>query len=99
VRRGTVTVSDRGPGLAAGDINRIFDRFYRADAARSLPGSGLGLAIVADVAEAHDGTTFARNRPGGGATIGITIGASRLLPDSDPHHDPDSPAPETVVGS
>jgi two-component system sensor histidine kinase MprB len=99
VRRGTITVSDRGPGLAAGDINRIFDRFYRADAARSLPGSGLGLAIVADVAEAHDGTTFARNRPGGGATIGITIGAGRLLPDSDPHHDPDSPAPETVVGS
>ncbi len=99
VRRGTITVSDCGPGLAAGDINRIFDRFYRADAARSLPGSGLGLAIVADIAQAHAGTTFARNRPGGGATIGITIGAGRLLPDSDPHHDPDSSAPETVVGS
>jgi two-component system, OmpR family, sensor histidine kinase MprB len=99
VRRGTVTVSDRGPGLAAGDVDRVFDRFYRADTARSLPGSGLGLAIVADIAQAHDGTTFARNRTGGGATIGITIGADRLLPDSDPHHDPDSPAPETVVGS
>ena len=99
VRRGTITVSDRGPGIAADDIDRIFDRFYRADAARSLPGSGLGLAIVADVAEAHDGTTFARNRPEGGAAIGITIGAGRLLLDSDPHHDPDSPAPETVVGS
>jgi two-component system sensor histidine kinase MprB len=99
VRRGAITVSDRGPGLAAGDVDRVFDRFYRADAARSLPGSGLGLAIVADIAEAHDGTAFARNRPGGGATIGITIGAGRLLPDSDLHHDPDSPGAETVVGS
>jgi two-component system sensor histidine kinase MprB len=99
VRRGTITVLDRGPGLAACDVDRVFDRFYRADAARSLPGSGLGLAIVADIAEAHDGTAFAGNRPGGGATIGITIGTGRLLPDSDPHHDPDSPAPATVVGS
>jgi two-component system sensor histidine kinase MprB len=98
-RRGTITVSDRGPGLAAGDVHRVFDRFYRADAARSLPGSGLGLAIVADIAQAHDGTAFARNRPGGGATIGIEIGASRLLPDSDSHHDHGSPVPETVVWS
>jgi two-component system sensor histidine kinase MprB len=99
VSRGTITVSDRGPGLGAGDIGRVFDRFYRADAARSLPGSGLGLAIVADIAQAHDGTAFARNRPGGGATIGIAIGAGRLLPDSDSHHDPGSPVPGTVVGS
>jgi two-component system, OmpR family, sensor histidine kinase MprB len=99
VRRGTITVSDRGPGLAAGDVHRVFDRFYRADAARSLPGSGLGLAIVADIAQAHDGTAFARNRPGGGATIGIEIGASRLLPDSDSRHDHGSPVPETVVWS
>ncbi|GAA0896860.1 HAMP domain-containing sensor histidine kinase [Pseudonocardia zijingensis] len=97
VRRGTITVADRGPGLAADDAERVFDRFYRAATARSLPGSGLGLAIVADIAEAHDGTAFARNRPGGGASIGITIGAARLLPDSDPHHDHDSPAPDTVV--
>ncbi|OZM79011.1 HAMP domain-containing sensor histidine kinase [Pseudonocardia sp. MH-G8] len=99
VRRGTITVSDRGPGLDPADVDRVFDRFYRSDAARSLPGSGLGLAIVADIAEAHDGTAFARNRPGGGAAIGITIGARRLLPDSDSHHDPDSPGPATVVGS
>jgi histidine kinase/DNA gyrase B/HSP90-like ATPase len=42
VRRGTITVSDRGPGLAADDVDRV----YRAKPARSLPGSGLGLAIV-----------------------------------------------------
>ncbi|UJW30326.1 ATP-binding protein [Saccharothrix sp. AJ9571] len=80
VRAGTIAVSDRGPGLRADDLGRIFDRFYRADTSRALPGSGLGLAIVAGVAEAHDGAPFARNRPGGGATIGFTIGPARLLP-------------------
>jgi two-component system sensor histidine kinase MprB len=80
VRAGMIAVSDRGPGLGAEDLGRIFDRFYRADASRSLPGSGLGLAIVAGIAEAHDGTTFARNRAGGGATIGFTIASGRLLP-------------------
>ncbi|SDG83453.1 two-component system, OmpR family, sensor histidine kinase MprB [Lentzea fradiae] len=79
VRAGTITVSDRGPGLGDHDLGRIFDRFYRADRSRSLPGSGLGLAIVAGIAETHGGTTFARNRAGGGATIGFTIGPGRLL--------------------
>lgn len=79
VRAGRISVSDRGPGLATTDVNRIFDRFYRADASRSLPGSGLGLAIVAGIAEAHGGTTFAANRAGGGATIGFTIAPTRLL--------------------
>ncbi|CAM3529442.1 ATP-binding protein [Kibdelosporangium persicum] len=80
VRAGTIAVSDRGPGLDTKDIDRIFDRFYRADTSRALPGSGLGLAIVAGIAEAHGGATFARNQAGGGATIGFTIGTSRLLP-------------------
>jgi two-component system, OmpR family, sensor histidine kinase MprB len=98
-RGGRITVSDRGPGLAAHDVGRVFDRFYRADAARSAPGSGLGLAIVADIAGVHDGTTSARNRPGGGATIGFTIGADRLLPSSEPDHDPGSSGTATVVGT
>ncbi|WP_434449991.1 ATP-binding protein [Lentzea sp. E54] len=80
VHAGTIAVSDRGPGLGPDELGRIFDRFYRADTSRSLPGSGLGLAIVAGIAEAHGGTTFARNRAGGGATIGFTIATSRLLP-------------------
>ncbi|MEJ3655055.1 HAMP domain-containing sensor histidine kinase [Actinomycetes bacterium KLBMP 9759] len=73
VRAGRVTVLDRGPGIADEDRDRIFDRFYRADQARSRPGSGLGLAIVEDVASAHGGTTFAGNRTGGGAAIGFTF--------------------------
>lgn len=69
-----VEVRDRGPGIPEADLPRIFDRFYRADGARSLPGSGLGLAIVRQVAAAHGGNAFARNRPGGGAVIGFTVG-------------------------
>jgi two-component system, OmpR family, sensor histidine kinase MprB len=81
VDEGRVTVLDRGPGIDAADAERVFDRFYRADTARSLPGSGLGLAIVRDVAEVHGGTVFARPRSGGGAAVGFTVDSSRLLPD------------------
>jgi len=80
IHQGTITVSDRGPGIDAVDAVRVFDRFYRADIVRGLPGSGLGLAIVRDVAEAHGGTVFARTRPGGGAAVGFTVDSSRLLP-------------------
>ncbi|MDQ0596412.1 signal transduction histidine kinase [Streptomyces canus] len=79
IRQGRVTVRDRGSGIDATDALRVFDRFYRADTARSLPGSGLGLAIVRDVAEAHGGTVFARTRPGGGAEVGLTLDRARLL--------------------
>ncbi|MFZ3573187.1 HAMP domain-containing sensor histidine kinase [Streptomyces sp. BH097] len=65
-------VLDRGPGLAEVDTERIFDRFYRAPAARSSPGSGLGLSIVREVAAAHGGVPFAARRDGGGAVIGFT---------------------------
>jgi two-component system, OmpR family, sensor histidine kinase MprB len=55
VRNGEVVVADHGPGVAEEDIPRVFDRFYRAAAARSKPGAGLGLAIVREAAEAHGG--------------------------------------------
>jgi two-component system sensor histidine kinase MprB len=73
VRKGRVTVSDRGPGIAPADLPHVFDRFYRSDAARRRPGSGLGLSIVRDVAEAHGGSVFAENRPGGGARVGFEL--------------------------
>ncbi|MFI6617389.1 ATP-binding protein [Streptomyces sp. NPDC050528] len=75
-RPGTVRVEvlDRGPGVSETDLIRIFDRFYRAADARSLPGSGLGLSIVREVALAHGGAPFALRREGGGAVIGFTVG-------------------------
>ena len=63
-----VTVRDHGPGIAEEDLPYVFDRFYRASAARGLPGSGLGLAIVKQVAEAHGGMVAAE-RPDGGGTL------------------------------
>jgi two-component system sensor histidine kinase MprB len=69
VRSGTVTVRDHGPGIADEDLPYVFDRFYRARAARGMPGSGLGLAIVRQVAEAHGGEVAAENAEGGGARM------------------------------
>jgi two-component system, OmpR family, sensor histidine kinase MprB len=63
---GTLTVRDRGPGIAPADLPFVFDRFYRAPGARGTPGSGLGLAIVRQVAEAHGGSVFAGAAPDGG---------------------------------
>ncbi|MGC9541683.1 ATP-binding protein [Streptomyces sp. UG1] len=71
-----VEVLDRGPGIAEDDLMRVFDRFYRAADARSLPGSGLGLSIVREVALAHGGAPFAFRREGGGTAIGFTAGDS-----------------------
>ncbi|MEU8585704.1 HAMP domain-containing sensor histidine kinase [Streptomyces sp. NPDC048664] len=68
-----VEVLDRGPGIEEVDLLRVFDRFYRAADARSLPGSGLGLSIVQDVAVWHGGAAFASRREGGGAVIGFTV--------------------------
>ena len=69
-----VEVLDRGPGIAEAELTRVFDRFYRAADARSLPGSGLGLSIVREVALSHGGTPFAFRRAGGGSVIGFTVG-------------------------
>ena len=64
VRDGELSVRDHGPGIDEADLPHVFDRFYRAPAARGLPGSGLGLAIVRQVAEWHGGTVSAEQRAG-----------------------------------
>ena len=76
VRDGTVTVRDHGPGIDEEDLPYVFDRFYRARAARGLPGSGLGLAIVRQVAEAHGGTVVAERADGGGTRIVLRLNGS-----------------------
>jgi len=69
----TIAVRDHGPGIASADLDHVFDRFFRAVAARSQPGSGLGLSIVTEIAAAHGGSTFAENHPDGGAVVGFTV--------------------------
>ena len=74
LRAGTLTVRDHGPGFAAEDLPHVFERFYRARAARGLPGSGLGLAIVRQAAEAHGGWARAANAADGGAVLAVRFG-------------------------
>ncbi|ADJ46842.1 two-component system histidine kinase [Amycolatopsis mediterranei S699] len=70
-----IEVADEGPGFADGFAEQAFERFRRADTARSRAGggSGLGLAVVRAVARAHGGEAAAANRPSGGARVGIRI--------------------------
>jgi two-component system, OmpR family, sensor histidine kinase MprB len=65
VEDGRVSVTDHGPGIADEDLPRIFERFYRAPAARGMPGAGLGLAIVGGVAHANNGTVAVQTGPHG----------------------------------
>ena len=68
-----LTVTDDGPGFPPGAAGRVFERFYRADPARSGPGSGLGLAIVRELAQAHGGTAHAENVAPHGARVGVIL--------------------------
>ena len=68
-------VEDSGEGLPAEAPGRMFDRFWRADRARSGSGAGLGLAIARGLVEAHGGRIWAENRPQGGACVSFTLPA------------------------
>lgn len=77
VREGQLVVRDHGPGIADEDLPYVFDRFYRARAARGMPGSGLGLAIVRQVAESHGGDVVAEQAEGGGTRMVLRLGAPK----------------------
>lgn len=70
-----LTVADDGPGVPAADLPRLFDSFYRTDAARTdvKKGSGLGLAIVKQIITTLHGQIHAEETPGGGLTVVITL--------------------------
>jgi two-component system sensor histidine kinase KdpD len=86
-------VADHGPGLAAGDERRVFEKFYRGKTPGGTPGgtggAGLGLSICKAAVEAHGGRISAENRAGGGAVFKITLplrdgGAPAMLPQGKP---------------
>jgi two-component system sensor histidine kinase MprB len=66
-------VADAGPGITEQDLPRVFDRFYRATGARTMPGSGLGLAIVRQVAVRHGGAVWAERASEGGALLVLRL--------------------------
>ena len=88
--RWTLDVHDSGPGIAEQDLPHVFDRFYRADSARSMPGSGLGLAIVRQVITDHGGTVTASCPPPGGTLIHIEL---PTVAEHEPEPPPDMPTP------
>ena len=79
------TVADTGIGIAPGDLPHIFDRFWRADPARSRtgerPGTGLGLAITKWIAEAHGGSITVQSRPGRGSMFTVRLPRDGPIPD------------------
>jgi two-component system sensor histidine kinase MprB len=90
---GTITVRDHGPGIDAEDLPRVFDRFYRAPAARAMPGSGLGLAIVRRVIDGHGGSIVVESPPGAGTIVRIH------LPIAGVDYGPFDPRRGQVIGS
>jgi two-component system sensor histidine kinase MprB len=79
-----LTISDSGPGIDEADRPHVFDRFYRASAARAMPGSGLGLAIVAQTAAQHGGTVTVGERSPHGTVLAVRLPAA-------PPFDPPAP--------
>jgi len=96
-----VEVADHGPGLTREQSERVFERFYRADKARTRQagGTGLGLAIVSALVTAHGGTVTVAQTPGGGATFRIDLPLAPEVVDHDlaadamPEDGPDADGP------
>jgi two-component system phosphate regulon sensor histidine kinase PhoR len=68
-----VSVADTGMGIPAEDVARIFERFYKADRARSGGGTGLGLAIAKHTIQAHNGRLWVESTEGKGSTFSFTL--------------------------
>jgi len=68
-----LVVSDTGVGIPEDQLPLVFERFYRADAARAEEGAGLGLSIARQIAEAHGGTVRARSKKGVGSTFALLL--------------------------
>lgn len=80
-----MSVSDQGIGMTPEQLERVFERFYRADPSGNIPGSGLGMSLVREIVDIHEGRIEIQSRPGEGTTVtllipiapGATVGTSR----------------------
>lgn len=79
-----IEVADRGPGIPAGDEERMFQKFVRLGNGRRSEGVGLGLAICRAIVQLHGGTIGAMNRPGGGLVVRFTLPLEGTPPDLPP---------------
>jgi two-component system, OmpR family, sensor histidine kinase KdpD len=84
-----VEVADRGPGVPAGEDERIFERFYRATGEKAPRGVGLGLAICRAIVLGHGGRIWAENRPGGGAAFRFALPLEGEPPAPEPEEAPE----------
>lgn len=69
----SIQISDRGIGIPVEDLERVFNKFYRVSRPESVNGTGLGLSICKGIVEAHGGSIFAKNRPGGGTIVTVIL--------------------------
>jgi signal transduction histidine kinase len=84
-------VADTGVGIPADEVDKIFERFYRASTAVAIGGTGLGLSIVKAIAEAHGGSIGVTSEPGVGTCFRVD------LPHSGPHEHTPRPRPDHVL--
>jgi two-component system sensor histidine kinase KdpD len=89
----TIWIGDRGPGIPPGEEERLFEKFHRAAPERAQSGVGLGLAICRAVIEAHGGSIWAANRPGGGAVFRFSLPLDEAPPQIAPEEDQLVPQP------
>ena len=82
VRGVSIEVRDQGPGIPAGQLERVFERFARLDNSRSREtgGVGLGLSIVKEILRVHGGSISLRNNPAGGLVATIEIPGAGNMP-------------------
>ena len=71
-----VSVADTGPGIMPDDLPYVFERFYKADKARSSEGTGLGLAIARHIVRAHGGSIWVTSEPDRGSVFCFTVPVS-----------------------
>jgi two-component system sensor histidine kinase MprB len=96
---GLLAVRDEGPGIHEADLSMIFERFYRAADARTMPGSGLGLSIVRQAAERHGGWVTVSNRSPHGAIFTMWIpGRADAAPEPEVLDETAGPGSDTEAG-